>query len=107
MIASSFAFVEIARRWNDIAGVRFHIHQLAAFLEQPPEWFSIAPVDEDLVEFFCEVPSTVATRDVTLQPTEWTDAVHVATVFSRGVDVLFATTDGRLRSIVHLDGRLV
>ena len=107
VVASALAFVEIVRQWDEIVQDRFQSHQLAAFLEQPPDWFSIAPVDEDLVEFFCDVPAVVSMPDGTTQPVEWTDAVHAATVFSRGKTCLFATSDQRLCQIVTLSGRFL
>src|SRR4051794_38521081 len=46
VFASSLAFVEVARKWNALAGGRFAPHQLRAFLANPPEWFAVDPVDE-------------------------------------------------------------
>ncbi len=107
VVASTLAFVEIVRQWDEIVQDQFQPHQVAAFLEQPPDWFSVAPVDEDLVEFFCDVPADVSMPDGTTKPVEWADAVHVATVFSRGEVCLFATSDYPLRQIVSLSGRFI
>lgn len=107
VVASSFAFVEIAQHWNALARDRFQPHQLAAFLRQPPGWFSVAPVDEDLVEFFCCVPSDVWMQDGSARPIEWTDAVHIATLLSRDSTCLFATVDRRLRRLPYLSQRLL
>jgi len=106
-IASALAFVEMVREWEDIVRGRFETYQLAAFLEQPPEWFSVAPVDEDLVEFFCRVPAHVVTPGGDTAPIEWTDAVHVATLLSRDPNCLLATNDRPMTSIPLLDGRLL
>jgi hypothetical protein len=107
VVASTLAFVEIVRQWDQIVQDRFQPHQVAAFLEQPPDWFSVAPVDEDLIEFFCDVPAHVSMPDGIIRPVEWTDAVHAATVFSRDETCLFATSDLRLRQIVSLNGRFI
>jgi len=107
IIASSFAFIEIGRKWVEISEGKFTIFQLAAFIEQPPEWFSIAPVDEDLLEFFFYLPSEIYLADNIAKPIEWTDAVHAATTLSRGDECLLATTDQRLKKIDILKNRLI
>lgn len=107
VIASSLAFVELVRQWDDIVQDRFQPYQLAAFLVQPPDWFSVAPVDEDLIEFFCDVPADVSTPEGIVKSIEWTDAVHIATVFSRDDECLFATTDQRLQHVARLSRRLL
>jgi hypothetical protein len=107
VIASSLAFVEVVRKWDTMAQTRFHPWQLMAFLQEPPPWFSVAPLDEDLVEFFLDVPGEVEMPDHQRRPIEWTDAVHAATSFSRGDSCLLRTQDTRLRCIERLAGRLV
>ena len=107
IVASTLAFVEIVRKWGQIVQDRFQPHQMAAFLEQTPDWFSVAPVDEDLVEFFCDVPADVSMPDGTTKPVELPDAVHVATVFSRAETCLFATSDQPLRQILPRSGRFL
>jgi hypothetical protein len=102
VIASCLAFIEIVRKWDALAKQRFHPWQLKAFFQDPPEWFSVAPVDEDLVESFLDVPAQVRQ-----QPIEWTDAVHVATVFSRGRNARFRSQDQRLGRIPELSNRLI
>jgi hypothetical protein len=107
VIASCLAFVEVVRKWDALAQDRFHPWQLKAFLQQPPEWFSVSPVDEDLVEYFLGVPAEVVMPGGKSEVVEWTDAVHVATVFSRGDASIFHTRDHRLRRIERLVGRVV
>jgi len=82
VIASTFALIEIARKWDVMVANRFSVQQLHAFVYQYPEWFSLAPVDEDLMPFFVDVPSNVVV-DSRFVPIEWTDAIHLATVISR------------------------
>jgi hypothetical protein len=107
LIASCLAFVEVVRKWGALARGRFQPWQLKAFLQAPPEWFSVAPVDEDLVESFLEVPGQVVLPGVQQVAVEWTDAVHVATVFSRANQALFRSQDRRLRQVEQLAGRIV
>jgi len=99
IVASTFAFVEIARKWTDIVRGRFSVEQMAGFTEQPPEWFVIEPLDENLVAAFCDVPSDALMTRGRMQSLEWTDAVHIATAFGRGSDSLLAVTDQEMRQI--------
>lgn len=59
VIASALAFVEIARKWENLAKDRFTIEQFHAFVYQPPIWFDIAPIDSDLLPSFVNVPTLV------------------------------------------------
>jgi len=97
VVANALASIELCRKWEQIVADRFTPYQLAAFLEQPPDWFSVVPLDEYLVESFIHVPAYVPLGGRTV-PLEWTDVVHAATAHSRGEDALFATTDQRLRA---------
>jgi len=107
VVASTFAFVEIARKWTDIVKGRFEVTQMAAFVEQPPEWFTVEPVDENLVVAFCDAPTDVLMAHREMQSLEWADAVHIATAFGRGDDSLLAVTDREMRQVSVLQDRLV
>lgn len=109
VIASAFAFIEISRKWDNLGAGRFSVHQLYAFISQPPDWFSIAPVDNDLLPSFIDIPSNIII-DSKLQPIEWTDAIHMATVISRGDNVnnaTLVTSDHRLKVILNDQGRSI
>ena len=109
VIASALAFVEIARNWDKLARNRFSIEQFHAFVYQPPIWFDIAPVDNDLLPSFIDVPTLVKIGSE-LERIEWTDGVHFATVLSRGEAVgnaTLATSDHRLIAILQQQGRLI
>ena len=106
IIASTFALVEIARNWDALVQDRFSVQQLHAFTYQHPEWFSLAPVDEDLIPFFVDVPPTVIVGS-NLVPIELVDAIHLATVFSRGPDTTLATSDARAKKVLELQGRVI
>ena len=43
VVASTFAFLEIAWKFTEISGNRFTIEQFSGFIDQPPEWFWVAP----------------------------------------------------------------
>lgn len=105
VVASVLSFVELARAWRKIDSERLKSHQVAAFLQQPPEWFSLAPLDEDLVELLLEVPATVVISG-RIQMIELFDAIHVATALSRGTASLLITSDQRLIAIPGLSGRV-
>jgi len=107
VIASTFAFVEIARKWSDISSDRFTIEQMASFIEQSPEWFVIEPVDENLVLVFSDVPADVLMEYGKTRTLEWADAVHIATAFGRGDNSLLAVTDREMRRVDILQGRLI
>jgi hypothetical protein len=108
--ASTLAFAEIARKWEQLAGERFAPYQLKAFLTVPPAWFSVDPVDEDLVEFFLRLPGEVLMADGRLAGIEWTDAVHAATALSHDTErmrCLLAVEDKRIRRLELVAGRCV
>jgi len=106
IIASTFAVVEIARKWDEIVQNKFSVQQLHAFTYQYPEWFSLAPVDEDLIPFFMDVPSNVLVNSK-ITPIEWIDAVHLATVISRGPNATLATSDSKAKKVLEIQGRLI
>lgn len=97
LVASTLAFVEISRKWEHIVQERFDVVQMAAFIEQPPEWFIIEPLDEALVSVLCDVPADVQVVQGNTRSIEWTDAVHIATAFIRGTDARLAVTDREMR----------
>lgn len=105
VISSTLAFVEIGRNWNTMVRDRFVPSQLHAFLLQPPAWFDIAPIDDDLLPSFINIPPYVFLRSRS-EPIEWTDAVHLATMFSREENTVLATSDSRIRAILNEQGRV-
>lgn len=109
VITSAFAFIEITRKWDSLGEGMFTVDQLHAFLYEPPPWFSIAPVDCDLLPSFIDVPQVVEVNSK-IEAIEWTDAVHMATVLSRGLlptDATMATSDRRLKAILRVQRRLI
>lgn len=106
VISSVFAFIEISRSWEKLVQDRYSIDQFYAFICQTPEWFSIAPIDEDLIPYIVQVPSSVQMRD-SIERIEWTDCIHVATTISREGRSKLATTDRRIQNLKELNGRLL
>ncbi len=106
VVVSSFAFIELIRKWAEIVNNRFSPLELYTFLLDLPDWMSVAEVDEDMLPSYAEVPTDVWIDD-NQEPIELPDAVHVATVLSRGDDTLFATSDTRLRALPFLAGRII
>lgn len=106
VIASTFTFVEISRKWEEMVGNRFTEEQFYVFVREPPTWFNIAPVDDQLTPFFLNIPN----YNSKLEPIEWTDAICMATVLSRGDDAssaTLATTDLKLKQMLIDLGREV
>jgi predicted nucleic acid-binding protein len=96
--ASVVAFVELARKWDDIVASRFAPYQLAAFLQAPPVWFSVEPLDESVLPAFLLIPSSVRMPDGRVLSIEWIDAIHLATARSRERAIL-VTSDTRLQQL--------
>ena len=100
VIASTFAFAEIVRKWQVLLGEHVQAYQLRAFLVEPPEWFLVAAVDTTLIPFYCQLPASVSMEDRSVKPIEWTDAIHTATAISRNEprqpQCYLATRDSRI-----------
>jgi hypothetical protein len=95
IVASSLAFVELVYNWDTVVNNQFTEDMLAAFIADPPDWFTIESMNNDLISSFCEIPSAVQMTDGNTQPIEWTDAVHAATTLMRE-EAILVTTDSRL-----------
>ena len=106
VISSVLAFIEISRSWERLVQDRYSIDQFYAFICQIPEWFSIAPIDEDLIPYIVQVPSSVQINDK-IERIEWTDCIHVATTISRQGRSKLATTDRKIQHLKELNGRLL
>lgn len=107
IVASTFAFVEIARKFDEIASGRFTITQFAAFIDQRPEWFLISAVDSALFPHLCNLPREIELPSGDAKPIEWTDAIHIATAMSRDEPWFLATTDARIREIELLKNKII
>ncbi|MCP4150655.1 MAG: PIN domain-containing protein [bacterium] len=106
VIASTLAFIEIARKFAELSRERFRLEQFRAFIDQPPEWFHIAAVEKSLYLYLLEIPRVVEMPGGDYKNIEWADAIHLATAMSRDSGVL-ATTDVRLRQIKTLATRII
>lgn len=98
VVASSLAFVELTKKWDNLVSGAFSVSQLAAFIENPPEWFVIDPIDNSILPFFARCPSAIISAKGQEEPIEWTDAVHIATALSRSPCFL-VTTDQRINQL--------
>ena len=102
IVASSFAFIELSKKFDIISDGRFTVDQFKAFIDSPPEWFSIDDVNKELFEFLYVLPSFVLDGTV-----EWADAIHCATALARGEDCYLATRDTTLFQIELFKERLI
>lgn len=107
IIASTFAFVEIARQFDNIVKRRFTVIQFAAFVEQPPEWFFISALDRSLFPHLSRIPREIFLPNGNVEPIEWTDAVHIATTLSRDEPCFLATTDRRIKAVELLKDKVI
>lgn len=106
IVASSFAFVEIARQFEKISNGRFSRVQFKAFIDSPPAWFVIESMNNELFPFLQELPSSVVMPGGTSVPIEWADAIHVATALARNNTCLIAVTDKRIANIPSINNRI-
>jgi hypothetical protein len=104
VITPSFSFIEIARKWDEWVKNRFSIHKMYAFINEPPMWFNISPIDKELLSFFVYVPNSNS-KD---QMIEWTDAIYFATTISRGDTKIstLVTSDEKLQILMKDSGML-
>jgi predicted nucleic acid-binding protein len=98
IFASTFAFVEISRKFDKIVDSRFNVEQFGAFIDQPPEWFLISPVESSLFLQLLNIPARVKMPAGKFENIEWADAIHLATAMSRE-NCFLATTDLRIRQV--------
>lgn len=106
IVASNFAFIELARRFDECSSGRFTVDQFRAFIDSPPEWFVLESVSSDLFFELYRLPSHVLFKEEK-QTIEWADAIHCATALIRGNRSLFATSDSRLNVIQIFNHRLL
>jgi len=107
IVASSFAFVEIARQFDNISNRRFKIEQFAAFIDQPPGWFVIASVDSALFPSLGSLPREISLPNGDIKPIEWADAIHIATAVSRDEPWLLASTDTSIKEVRFLKNKVI
>lgn len=107
LVASNFAFIEIARKFEEISDSRFSIDEFKAFIDSPPEWFVFEDLNTSLFFELENLPSHVIVGTGTNQkPIEWADAIHAATALLRGERSILATSDSSLKSIEKFRGRV-
>ena len=104
VVASVLAFVEIARKFDVLSCGKYSIAKFAAFIESPPDWFKISPLDMDILSYLNEIPIIV--RGDGGGSLELADAVHVATALSRE-KFYVVTTDARIRALELLNNKII
>ena len=98
LVASTLAFVELVRKWDELAKNRLTEEQLVNFIFAPPEWFFVSPLEEGLFPYFADILSHAEMPSGKLESIEWTDAVHLATAKSRDKCKL-VTSDQRILQV--------
>jgi hypothetical protein len=107
VVCSTLAFVEIARKFDEISAKRFTMDQFASFIDQPPEWFIIAALDRNLFRDLSSLPGKVVLPNGKETPIEWADAIHMATALSRDEPWLLAVTDSKIQATVVFEGKII
>lgn len=90
LVASSVAFVELARKFDSIFKGKVSISQFAAFINDPPVYFTIEPLGFDVLKQLIELPAFCMIRG-DIKGIETADNLHVATALVREHCVLAAT----------------
>lgn len=107
VVASPLAFVEIANKFEVIANGKFDLFRFEAFVNQPPTWFLIEPISFECVENLNTIDHYVVVNDK-LEPLEVSDAIHVATVFTRDkYNALIGSKDIRIRALPVLKNKVL
>lgn len=107
VVASTFAFIEISRKYQEIVQNRFSIVKFRAFISSPPPWFVIEPLQLSLLDDLRRVPSTIHISSFSSSTIEFADAIHVATTLTRGANSALATKDSKLVSMDILKSRIL
>lgn len=94
IIASSFAFVELINKLDDIFAGAVSKERLLGVMNQPPSWFIVEDMNKDTAIHFCDVPVSVKGISISSD-----DAIHVATAMQRGDALFFLTTDQRISKL--------
>lgn len=105
IIVSALAFVEIGSHAEEMIkgeSPAIEINDfrrfLSAFVDSPPEWFHIAPLDDSLFESLLAIPGKVELNPGDWKNIEWADSLHLATWKLRE-SAYFATCDRRLQKL--------
>lgn len=97
LITSTFAFIELMNKFNEIfKGTKIKPYSLSNFIKQPPAWITIEDLTETISLHLCEVPVLTPNGE----SISGDDAIHIATAISRGEKISFCTTDNRLQQLV-------
>lgn len=94
VVASVMAFVELARKFEEIVGEGVGVFRLEAFINNMPDWFTVEPIDFPLLHCFLNLPGLVF-LDNRSENIEAIDNYHVATAMVRSSAKL-ATCDQKL-----------
>lgn len=96
LITSSFSFIELINKFNDIfKNCNIESYKISNFLRQPPVWITIEELNENITSYLCEVPISNSHGHAI----SGDDAIHVATAISRQEKITFCTTDLRLANL--------
>lgn len=92
IVSSTFAFVEIANKFEMLSKDRFSYQRFRSFVRQPPEWFLIESLSLEVARNLLLVPKF----NLLLENIELADAIHVSTALTRGERTVLLTSDSKL-----------
>ena len=98
IVASSFAFIEILNKISEISAGQYTLDKIRAFINQPPEWFIIEPIDIETCCHYFSIPKFTSQN----KGIELADAIHLATAYQRGDKAIFVSTDHKLIDVCTL-----
>jgi hypothetical protein len=96
IITSSFAFIELINKFNEIfTDGHIQPYTIHNFIKQPPLWITIEDLNDKISWYIGEVPQNTPK----MEPISGDDAIHLATAISRGEPITFCTTDTRMNQL--------
>lgn len=96
IITSSFAFIELINKFDEIfTGSCVQPYTICNFIKQPPSWITIEDLNDKISFYIGEVPQNTPK----MEPISGDDAIHLATAISRGEPITFCTTDARMNQL--------
>lgn len=88
IIASTFTFVELLNKMNDIFAGNIKLERIMSIMQQPPSWLIIEDINNDTAVHYCDIPNSIDGENVSSD-----DAVLIASALQRGDNLKFLTTD--------------
>lgn len=97
IVTSSFTFVELANKFEEIFGdCGFQLHSLRNFILQIPEWLIIDEIDFNISQNLIELPLS----NPNYKKISGDDAIHLAVAMTRKDPLYFCSSDKVLNELI-------